>query len=157
MRTILLDAAGGPSLTSLVREAAGEDLRHLLDFDAAQAAIRQQSVDLVVDARTSGPPLELEQALPVVVVVGERARCPAGAYHVPRDTDAIRGVLELAVTLARRERRAFDAMSTPQRITRWLLDAAPVAIGCDHADPLLQHEHRFTEAERAALAEDLQS
>lgn len=36
-------------------------------------------------------------------------------------------------------------------------EEAPVAIGCDHADPLLQHEHRFTEAERAALAEDLQS
>lgn len=130
MRTILLDASGGPSLTTIVREVAGEDIRHLLDHEAAQAAIRQQSVDLVVDARESGPVLEIEKAMPVVVVVGDDAsRAAPGAYQTPRDPAALRCVLELAMSLARRERRAFDGMSAPQRITRWLLDAAPVAIG----------------------------
>jgi len=35
--------------------------------------------------------------------------------------------------------------------------ATPVAIGCDHADPLLHTEHVLTDDERAALASDLAS
>jgi len=36
-------------------------------------------------------------------------------------------------------------------------DAAPVAIGCDHADPELHHETELTAAQRAALQKDLES
>ena len=32
---------------------------------------------------------------------------------------------------------------------------APVAIGCDHSDPELEHEARLTDAQRAALQKDL--
>jgi len=130
MRTILLDASDGPSLTSLVREVTGEDLRHLLDHEGTVAAIRQQAVDLVVDARHGGPPLDVETSMPVVVCIRDSPDgCPPSAFYAPRREDAIRAVLALASTLARKERKALDAMSTPQRITRWLLDAAPVAIG----------------------------
>ena len=35
-------------------------------------------------------------------------------------------------------------------------EKAPVAVGCDHPDPELRHETRLTDAQRAALQEDLQ-
>lgn len=130
MRTILLDAPHGPSLSTQLRPITGDALRHLVDFEGAESAIAAREVELIVDARTEGPPLRSEQSLPVIVCVrDDPSQVPTGSFFAPRDPQAVRAVVEVAATLARKRKQDLDGLSTPQRITHWLLNAAPVMIG----------------------------
>lgn len=54
------------------------------------------------------------------------------------------------------ERQVGDErVSSVQYVKFAVGEAAPVAIGCDHADPELDHEAELTESQRAALQDDL--
>ncbi len=50
-----------------------------------------------------------------------------------------------------------ERVSSVQYLKFAVGDRAPVAMGCDHADPVLQHEMELSDAQQAALQKDLES
>jgi hypothetical protein len=49
-----------------------------------------------------------------------------------------------------------ERVSSVQYLKFAVGERAPVAIGCDHADPVLHHETTLSDAQEAALQKDLE-